>query len=255
MHDDQPDQTAPPWVSREWEGMKAFIRQALINTSQAFVAPTVAGALLPAPCRSLAFVPAGAIMAHQRLHPGNRRWEPELTNQQNLVLAGVGFSPFLLLLPLHARYAHVDTPIGEKVRHTWGKVTSKLRGPMGRWLQRYPVNFVFVRAMAQLGASALGASLAYWHVSSTTDSRYVTASPETQVPLSGQDKAKALATGACWFSVPAVLGMPQLRSRVPGLRHLSPACNTAFVTASLIAAALATIAQIPAQAPVTNTSA
>lgn len=255
MQDDQPAPCASPQANRDWGRMRAFIRQALINTSQAFVAPTVAGAFLPAPYRSLAFIPAGVIMANQRLHPGPQRFEPALTRQQHLVAAGMGFSPFLLLLPLHAQYAHLDNPLGEKVRSVWGRVTGMLRGPMGQWLQKYPVNFVCVRAMTQFGASALGASLAYQHVTTTTGARYAACSSAPQAPLSGEDKVKALATGAAWFSVPAVLGMPQVRSLVPGLRHLGPAGTTAFVTASLIAAALATIAQVPASTPLTNTGA
>lgn len=255
MQNDQPDPSAPPQVSRERGGMRAFIRQALINTSQAFVAPTVAGALLPAPYRSLAFIPAGAIMANQRMHPGPQRFEPALTRQQHLVVAGIGFSPFVLLLPLHAKYAHLDTPMGEKVRHAWGRITAMLRGPMGQWLRQYPVNFVFVRAMAQFGAAGLGASFAYQHVITTTSSRYMEAGPAPQEPVSRSDSAKTMAAGAALFSVPAVLGMPQVRSRVPGIRHLSPAGTTAFITASLVAAALATIAQVPSNNPLSTTGA
>jgi hypothetical protein len=255
MQNDTPDQAAPPPLNRDLQGLKAFIRQALINTSQAFVAPTVAGALLPPAYRSLAFVPAGAILANQRLNPGPQHFEPELTRHQHLVATGLGFSPFLLLLPLHAKYAHLDTPIGAKVRHTWERVSGMLRGPMGLWLRKYPVNFVCVRAMAQLSASALGATLAYQHVTATTGSRYVASGSAPPAPLSGTHKARALATGAAWFSVPAALGLPQVRSLVPGLGHLGPAGTTALITASLIAAALCTIAQVPASTSLTNTGA
>lgn len=243
MHNDHPDPIPLPQADGEWKRMMAFIKQALINTSQAFVAPTVAGTLLPKPYRSLAFIPAGAILANQRLHPGTRRFEPALTREQDLIAAGMGFSPFLLLLPLHAKYAHLDTPMGEKVRDTWAKVTGKLRGPLGRWLHQYPVNFVFVRAMAQLSASALGATLAYQQITSA-GSQYVVAKPVRDEPVSRSQSAQAMATGAALFSVPAALGLPQVKSRVPGLRQMNATATTAFVTASLIAAALGTIAQV-----------
>lgn len=243
MHNDHPAPQTPAQSGQEWRRMTAFIKQALINTSQAFVAPTVAGALLPKPYRSLAFIPAGAILANQRLHPGARRFEPALTREQDLIAAGMGFSPFLLLLPLHAKYAHLDTPMGQKVRDTWARVTGKLRGPMGRWLHQYPVNFVFVRAMAQLGASALGASLAYQQIT-RSGSQYVVAKPVPEEPVTRARATQAMATGAALFSVPAVLGLPQVKSRVPGLRQMNATATTAFVTASLIAAALGTIAQV-----------
>ena len=247
MHNDQPNQpaqaTAPP-AHLELEGLKAFIKQALVNTSQAFVAPTLTGALLPAPYRSLAFVPAGAVLAHQRLHPGPLRFDPAVPHHDGLVVAGIGFAPFLLFLPLHAKYAHLDSPLGEKVRLAWAKVTRQLRGPLGQVLQKYPVNFVFVRAAAQLGASALGAALALQYVTTNHGSRLIAQDPAPPKPVNGREQAQVLATGAAWFAGPAILGMPQVRSLVPGLRQMGPTATTAFVTAGLIAAALGTIAQV-----------
>jgi|GEM_PF-4019828 len=244
MNDDPAERAVPSPSNGDLQGLQAFIKQALINTSKAFVAPTVVGALLPAPYRSLAFVPAGAALSHQRLHPGPQRFDPALSRDENLVAAGIGFSPFLLLLPLHAKFAHLDNAMGQKIRSVWVRATGILRGPLGRWLQQYPVNFVFVRATAQLGASALGASMAFSHVTATSGSRYCVTNHAPNHQPTNQKTAQAMAAGAAFFTVPAALGMPQIRSRVPGLRHMGPIGTTAFVTASLIAAALGTIVHV-----------
>lgn len=242
--DDRPEQIASPQRTRDWAGLSAFTKQSLIATTQTFVAPTVAAGFLPPQYRSLAFVAAGAVLGARRALPSSKGFAPPLSPLGNVVVAGVGFSPFLLFLPLHAHWAQRDTSAGKKVREAWATVTQKLRGPFGQRLRQYPVNFVFVRATAQLGASALGAPLAYAYATASDDRRFKPVDQAIGPPPSTSPPAQAIATGAAMFSVPAALAVPAVWKKVCFGRPTSPATTTAVITASLIAAALGTIAAV-----------
>lgn len=244
MHTEPPDQADPRHRRMNWAGLSAFTRQSLIATAQAFVAPTLAAGFLPPAQRSLAFVAAGTILATRQVQAGPDRFDPPLSSRDNLVVAGLGFSPFLLLLPLHAHYAQCDTALGRKVSEAWARATRTLRGSLGDLLRRYPVNFVFVRAAAQLGASALGSGLAYGYAATRDDRRLKPADQAPGAPPDRRTLASAAAIGAAMFSLPAALPLPAVWPKVCFGRRASPATTTAVVTAGLIAAALGTIAAV-----------
>jgi hypothetical protein len=144
-----------------------YVMRGVRSTAIAFMAPTVAAPLLPAPLKPLRMVVCGLLYADQQQQPSGMRFSPRPGRQDQCVGTLLGLLPFI---PAFALQAHLTSTwcarpdsIGSRIAATsqqaWTRFWANFPKRVAEVAGRYPVNFVLARCVAQVAAALTGSNL------------------------------------------------------------------------------------------------
>jgi hypothetical protein len=226
-----------------------YVMRAICSTAIAFMVPTVAAPLLPAPLKPWRLVVSGLLYADQQQQPSEMRFNPPPGR------AGQGAATLLGLLPFIPAFAlqgyltetwcatkdSIGTRVAATTQQAWNDFCGHFPKRVAEVAVRYPINFVLARCVAQVAAAIVGSSLSAGyhrlHGRKLVARKLPAVKPRLQQRMAA--RPEVYATAGLLFGVPALLD-----SRT-GLEMLQKAgVPRAFVgtviTSSLVGAALTT---------------